>query len=346
MGRKVVMTADFAGIPSNREGYHKAGAEFSKIHCKDEDQLISAAREADAVICLGIQPYTRKVIEALGRCRLISCIGVGVDGVDVGFATERGVCISNVVDHCNDEIAEHTMGLLLLSARKLPRLDKAIRDGKYRSLAPRTPEILQILAGIPRVKGQTLGIIGFGRLGKAVAARAKCFGMRVIAHGRSTPDSVFDEHGVEKVDLDSLLRNSDYVSLHCSLTSENRRMLGAEQFEKMKPTAYFINTARGGLVDTPALYDALSRGLIAGAALDTVEPEPLSLDSPLFKLENVFFTPHCAGFSEESKIQLCRMPEEEVFRILSGEWPRNLFNPSVKPVFLARWPDFKAGQRG
>ena len=341
MSWKVVMTAEFAGIPCDRYAYQQSGAEFSKVQCKGEDQLIAAARNADAVICLGLQPYTRRVIESLERCRIISCIGVGVDGVDIAAATERGICVSNVVDHCNDEIAEHTLGLLLISARKLARLDKAIRDGKYSSLSPRTPEILQIFAGIPRVKGQTLGIVGFGRLGRATAAKARCLGMRVIASGRSTPASVYEESGVEKVDLDTLLRDSDYVSLHCSLTSENRRMIGAEQFKKMKPSAYFINTARGGLVDTQALCDALSRGVIAGAALDTVDPEPLSLDNPLFQLENVFFTPHCAGFSEESRVQLCRMPEEAVLRIFRAEWPLNLFNPEVKTRFLARWPDFK-----
>ena len=161
--------------------------------------------------------------------------------------------------------------------------------------------------------------------------------MRVITHDPYAPPAIAEELGVGLVDLDQLLRESDYVSVHAALTAETRHMLSSEQFKKMKPTAYLINAARGPLVDEAALYTALSEGHIAGAGLDVTDPEPPSLDNPLLKLDNVLFTAHSAYYSESSTSELLSRPVEEVVRVLTGEPPRKPLNPQVKEIFLQRW---------
>ncbi|MBA7684493.1 Glycerate dehydrogenase [subsurface metagenome] len=227
------------------------------------------------------------------------------------------------------------MALILACARKLVRLNRAVREGAWDSTVE--PEIRKIWPPMFQIKGQTLGIIGLGRIGRLIVPKAKGFGLRVIAFDPYIPPNVFSESGVESVTLDHLLSESDYITVHATLTKETRHLLGREQFRKMKPTAYLINCARGGFVDEEALYTALTNGYIAGAALDVVEGECLSLGHPLLKLENIIFTAHSAWYSEYSLTEIKRRAYENIGQVFRGEWPTWFVNPEVKEKFLERW---------
>ena len=195
----------------------------------------------------------------------------------------------------------------------------------------------EIWRGIVPIRGQTLGLIGFGQIARAVASKAKGFGLKILAHDPYVPAEVMEKMGVEAVELDRLLQASDFVSLHTALTAENRHMLGMQQFKLMKPTAYLINTGRGLLVDEEALYAALTQGDIAGAALDVIEVEPVKMDNPLLKLDNVVVTGHSGHYSDMAIANIRQRPAEDVSRIMSGEWPRGWINPEVELKFIARW---------
>jgi len=336
---KVVVTFYAPGIvPTYDELLTKLGAEVEKIFCATEEELISACSEADAAIALGIRItpgyiFSLKVIENLNKCRLIALTGIGYDNVDISAATEKGICVANVPYYCLEEVSDHAMALILACARKFYQLLPDIKSGKWSTQA----DYLSALKPLYRLSGQTLGLIGFGSIARTLVPKAKAFGFRIIAYAPHVPSILFKTFKVESVELDQLLKESDFVSMHTALTSENKHMMGLEQFKRMKPTAYFINTARGELVDEKALYTALSEGLIAGAGLDVLESEPPGLDNPLLKLSNVLITGHFAYYSEESREELFRWPWEEVARVLQGEWPQGLVNPQVKERFSVKW---------
>jgi D-3-phosphoglycerate dehydrogenase len=215
------------------------------------------------------------------------------------------------------------------------RLNKMVKTGGWRVF--HGPEMGEIWHGIAPIRGETLGLIGFGQIARAIVPKAKGFGLRILAYDPYVATEVMEKMGVEAVGLDQLLKESDFVSVHCALTNESRHMLGTEQFKLMKPTAYLINAARGQLVDEKALYAALIQGGIAGAGLDVTEVEPISLDNPLLKLDNVIFTGHSAHYSDISLAHARRKPVEDVSRIMAGKWPRGWVNPEVKAKFIARW---------
>lgn len=225
------------------------------------------------------------------------------------------------------------MALILACARKFCRLLPDVKSGKWST----QPDYLSALKPLHRLSGQTLGLIGFGNIARTLVPKAKVFGFRIIACAPHVPGKLFKTFRVESVGLDQLLEESDFVSMHTSLTPETRHMMGLPQFKRMKRTAYFINTARGELVDGTALYTALSEGLIAGAGLDVLESEPTRQDNPLLGLNNVLVTGHFAYYSRESREELFRWPWEEVARVLQGEWPQGLINAQVKEKFGARW---------
>ncbi len=339
MSFKVVVTFYAPGIvPTYDELLTKLGAEVEKTFCATEEELISACSEADAVIALGIRItpgyiFNLKVIENLNKCRLIALTGIGYDNVDISAATEKGICVANVPYYCLEDVSDHTMALILACARKFYQLLPDIKSGKWSTQA----DYLSALKPLHRLSGQTLGLIGFGNIARTLVPKARAFGFRIIAYAPHVPSILFETFKVESVKLDQLLEESDFVSMHTTLTSENKHMMGLPQFKKMKPTAYFINTARGELVDERALYTALSEGLIAGAGLDVLESEPPGLDNPLLKLSNVLITGHFAYYSEESREELFRWPWEEVARVLQGEWPQGLVNPQVKERFSVKW---------
>jgi len=334
---KVLLTVDYPGIPHDESVLTNVGAKFAKIPCKTEDELIATAKDADAIITIPLeQPFPRRVIEKLEKCRIISSPGIGYDGIDLEAATDHGICVTNTPDYCLEEVSDHAMALLLCCARKVYQQDKAVREGKWDSLE--RPKIrYDIWPPMFRIKGQTLGLMGFGRVPRTLTPKAQGFGMKVIAYDPYVPADVAAGMGVELVDFDRLLRESDYISIHSALTAETKHMMSLEQFKKMKKTAYLINTARGPLVDDAALYTALSEGMIAGAGLDVLEDEPPNLDNPLFTLDNVVITAHCAHYSDQSAIELRSRPVEEVARALKGELPINILNPKVKDLFLQKW---------
>jgi D-3-phosphoglycerate dehydrogenase len=335
MSFKVVMVVPDPLIPHSEEDYRRIGAEFVSQPCETEDEIIAAAHDADFVITFR-KPFTRKVIEKLDKCKMIFNVGTGYEAIDIAAATEHGICVTYPGGYCTDEVAEHAMALILACARKVTRLDRAVRGGKWESYARREIRF-QILPPMFPLKGQTLGLIGFGRISRSLVPRARGFELRVIAFDPYIPPGIFEDFDVEAVALDYLLENSDFVSLHAAFTPEARHMLGMEQFRRMKPTAYLINCARGEFIDEQALYTALAQGYIAGAALDVLQAGRIGPDHPLLQLENVIITPHTAWYSEQSVDKSRRRPYEEIVRMINGEWPRWLINPEVKDNFSRRW---------
>jgi D-3-phosphoglycerate dehydrogenase len=336
---RVVVTFYVPGVvPTYDELLIKLGAEVEKTFCATEQELIATCSEADAVIAVGVKltpgyVFSAKVIENLNKCRLIALTGIGYDNVDIAAATEKGICVANNPYYCLEEVSDHTMALILACARKFYKLLPDIKTGKWSTQA----DYLSALKPLHRLSGQTLGLIGFGNIARTLVPKARAFGFRIIVYSPHVPDVLLKTFDVKSVGLDQLLEESDFVSMHTSLTPETRHMMGLEQFKKMKRTSYFINTARGELVDETALYTALSQGLIAGAGLDVLESEPPSQDNPLLKLNNVLITGHFAYYSEESREELFRWPWEEVARVLQGQWPLGLISAQVKERFSAKW---------
>jgi D-3-phosphoglycerate dehydrogenase len=293
-------------------------AELVERACATEDEVIAAAAHADAVLTLD-EPFPASVIARLERCRVISRFGIGVDRVDVEAAVARGIVVANVPDYCIDEVSDHALGLLLALARRLPALDAAVRAGIWD-----TPSVA---AGVRRLRGQTLGLVGFGRLGRRMAEKAQALGLVVLAHDPGVEPAAVRAAGAEPVALEDLLARSDWISLHAPLTPATRHLLDAERLARVKRGAFLINTARGGLVDQTALVEALRDGRLAGAGLDVLEREPPAADDPLLALENVVVTSHAAFFSRESGAEARRAAVENVVRVLTGREPLHAVAP-------------------
>jgi D-3-phosphoglycerate dehydrogenase len=294
--------------------------EIVPIAAATQEQLIADAREADALITVGV-PITRRALDGMPKCRMIVTASVGYDAIDVEAATAVGVPVAHVPDFCTHEVANHTIMLLLAVTRKLIPLHNNLRAGKWDR---------SFLAGIPPLHGQTLGLIGFGRIGRAVATRARGFAMQVIAADPYVDRAVMAEHGARWVQLEDLLRQADCVSVHCLLNAKTRHLIGEREFRLMKPTAFFFNTARGKVVDEQALITALRERWIAGAGIDVFEQEPTEPANALLQFENVVITPHTAGHSDVSIVEARRGAAAEVARVLRGYWPKNLVNPEVR----------------
>jgi D-3-phosphoglycerate dehydrogenase len=310
--RAVITDADYPDVPQERAILEAIGAEVVWANLRTEDDLIASLAGAD-VLLTQYAPLTARVIDALDRCRGIVRYGVGFDTVDVPAATRRGIYVCNVPDYGTDEVSDHAITLLLTMARKVIQLAQGVQNGVW-SLEPIKP--------VWRLRSRTLGIVGLGRIGAMTAAKAQAFGIRVIAHDPLRPMAYFAERNVGRVELDDLLREADYVSVHAPLSDDTRHLIGERALGLMKPTALLVNTARGGLVDGEALAQALRSGQIAGAAIDVAETEPIPRDSPLLGLENCIITPHAAWYSDESSAALQRLAAEEAVRLLRGEPPR------------------------
>lgn len=341
--RKVVVNMSEQRV-RNEDIWPRVDAAYSFISCKTEDELIAATQDADAIVThIQPPPFTRRVIGCLRRCRLISNMATGYDNIDVEAATEQGICVASGGDWCSEEVSDHALALLFACARKVVRLDRALRD-KNRStrfekaISDRSIEaISEFVSPILPLKGQVLGIVGLGRIGRLMAPKARGIGLRVVTFDPYLPAEAFSELDVPSVTFEELLAQSDFVSLNCPLTAETRHMIGAEQLRAMKQTAYLINCARGELVDEGALYEALMEGSIAGAGLDALVHEPIALDDPLLTLENVVVTPHISFYSEQSRQGLVQTASENLVRIFSGEWPKWLVNPEVKDRFTEKF---------
>jgi D-3-phosphoglycerate dehydrogenase len=275
-----------------------------------------AMRTVDAVM-VTIQSVTAEMLADMQRCRIVSRLGTGLDAIDLDAATANGIHVTYVPDYSIDEVSNHAIGLLLAHARGLVPLIQSTRSGQWsnESIVPR-----------PRLKGQILGLLGFGRIGQATATKAQGLGLEVIVYDPYIPTQLATEWGVRLVDLDELLATSDYISLHSPLTEDNRSIINAQALARMKPTAYLINTARGPLIDEEALLHAVRTDQIAGAALDVLSVEPPAPDNPLLHEERIAITPHTAWYSEAAKVDVRMRGAEEVVRVLQGGAPRNPVN--------------------
>jgi D-3-phosphoglycerate dehydrogenase len=306
------------------------GAEIVEVAAADEEAFVQAARDADALYAKG-RRITRRIIEGLERCRVISLGTVGVDSVDVDAATARGIPVTNVPDTFIEEVAEHAMALILGTARRLVVQDRLVREGRWREGRP-------MLLQHPRLMGQTLGFVAFGHVARAVAVRARPFGLHLLAYDPYIEELVMSQHGVEPVGLPELLERSDIVSMHAPATADAHHMLREEHFRRMKRTALFVNTGRGPTVDEAALVKALQEGWIAGAGLDVLEEEPPAPENPLLRMDNVILTAHVASASSRFDPVRRRRVGQEIALVLSGRWPRSCVNPSVlERSALRRW---------
>lgn len=312
-----VLITDFAwnDLDVERTILARCGAELVVAPAHDAATLRAAVQDVDAIMtCWASLPA--EVIDAARQCRLIARLGIGLDNIDVACATARKIAVTNVPDYCLDEVAEHTLALLLAMARKVAYYHLATKQGRYD---------LQAELPIRRVAGQTLGLVGYGRIGSTVATKARALGLKILA----TTSSEKSLQGAEWRPLAELLAESDFVSLHLPLRPESHQLFDATRLALMKPTAVLINTARGGLIDHTALATALDEGRLAGAALDVQEPEPPDLSQPPLNHPRVIVTPHVAFASEEALSELRRRAAESVVAVLSGRRPHDLVNPNV-----------------
>jgi D-3-phosphoglycerate dehydrogenase len=322
MGQYKVVITDF-GMPDNdieAEELEKAGMgiDLVRLNARTPQELIPHVADADGLIVQWTQ-INNEVIDSLEKCKVISRYGIGVDMVDLAAAGKRGIMVCNSPDYCIEEVSTHTIAFLLMLNRHILVQHKFVQDGKWG--AGTTP------GGAPtRLSSQTLGVVGLGNIGRAVVERAKCLGLKVVGFDPYLSADKFAALGLPSLSLDDLLAQSDYVAIHCPLTDETRNLISTAQFAKMKPTAYLINMARGPIVDQPALYDALTNGAIAGAALDVLSKEPPEANDALLQLDNVLFTPHTSSWSSESSVQLRRSTARNVIDVLQGKPPRSVVN--------------------
>ena len=287
----------FEVLPGNRgENYWK------------EDALIRELEGCSAVVA-GSEPYTRRVLQSLPALRVIARTGVGFDAIDLQAADECGIVVTTTPGVNHHSVAEHTIALLMGVARGFPDLDQRVRNGRWKRIA------------YPRVMGCTLGLVGLGRIGQAVAWRARGLGLKVIACEPYPPRDFCQQHGIELVSLDELLARADYVSLHSPATAETKHLINARTLARMKPGSVLINTARGSLVDEAALAEALRSGHIRAAGLDVFEVEPLPVESPLTQMSNVMLAGHVAGLDIESQHDTLVMAGETICGLRRGEWP-------------------------
>jgi len=317
-----VLLTDYAwaDVELERRILTEAGAELIVAPSGDEETLttLAARHDVDAILTCWAT-VTARVIAAAPRCGHVARMGIGLDNIDVPYCTARGIPVTNVPDYCLTEVAEHTLALILAVGRKVAWYHAATKAGRYQ---------LQDGATLRRLAGQTVGIVGFGAIGRQVAAKAAALGFRLLAATRRPPDV----GGVEFVTLDELLAHSDYVTLHVPHTHETHHLLGSAQFARFRPTAYLINTARGGLVDHAALAEALAAGQLAGAALDVQSPEPPDLTQPPYNDPRVIVTPHAAFVSAESLVELRQRAARQVADRLVGGWPPHVVNLSSAPT--------------
>jgi len=321
------------GYDLEMEALGPLGAEIVEIPSGTEDEFVKAARDADALYAKG-RRITKPMIDGLTRCKVISLGSVGVDSVDVAAASARGIPVTNVPDTFIEEVADHAMMLILATFRRLIVQDRLVREGRWSEGRP-------MLYQYPRLMGQTLGLIAFGHVARAVATRARAFGLHMLAYDPYVEELVMSPYGVEPVSLPDLLKRSDIVSMHAPSTADAYHLMTADHFRSMKPTALFINTGRGATVDESALIKALQEGWIAGAGLDVLEQEPVAPTNPLLGMDNVILTAHVASASARFDQARLRRVGHEIALVLSGRWPRSCVNPSVLDKSgLARWQPY------
>jgi len=321
MSAYTVLVTDYAWPDLEIERQILAGIDAHLIVAEDgsAEAITRLAPQADAILTCWAQ-VPPPALDAATRCQIVSRYGIGLDNIPLQRATELGILVTNVPDFCLEEVSDHAMALLLAAARQIVPQAAASRAGHWQRETGRP---------IPRLRGQTLGLVGYGNSAQALVPKAQGFGLQIIAYTpRLTPGLL--ANGVEAVNrLDDLLGRADYISIHAPLTDETRGLLDETALRRMKPNAVLINTSRGAIIDEAALLQALTEGWIAGAALDVLMQEPPPADHPLLVLPNVIVTPHAAFYSEASIAELQRKAAENVVLVLQGRQPEQIVNRKV-----------------
>ncbi len=321
----VITDCDHGSIGEEKEEFGRIGAELILAQVKEEKDLIRACKEADGLINQYAR-LSRNVLEQLPKCKVLARYGVGVDSIDLKAATDFGIIVANVPDYCMDEVANQTIAMILTLIRKTAFFDRKVKSGEW-----------DFHQGIPiyRTSGKTLGLIGCGKIGLEVARRISAFCVRVIAF------DPYLEKAPEEVDLkefDTVLKESDFISIHCPLNDSTRHLIGEKEFKKMKKKPLLVNTSRGPIIDEKALIRALKEGDVSGAGLDVLETEPPDSQSPLLKMDNVVLSPHIGFYSEESISELKRRTAKNVADVLVGKWPGSVVNREVRGKTRASMP--------
>jgi D-3-phosphoglycerate dehydrogenase len=307
-----------------RKAIEAMGGELVLQAARSEDEIIQNCAGARIILSEGLSsPISRRVIENLDDCWALGRYGIGVDNIDVDAATDNGIIVFNVADYCVNEVADHAAALVLASARRVVTYDRQVRSGGWADPPPDPP--------LRRLDRLTLGLVGFGNIGRGMVPRLRGFGMRVIASDPFVDPAIASDLDVELTSLDQVMKESDFVSIHTFLNARTRHLIGAHEIGLMKPTAFLVNTSRGPVVDEEALIEALKERRIGGAALDVTVQEPLAPDSPLRSLDNVILTPHQAAASLEALADVHRGVIEAVSCLIQGYWPPFPFNPKVTP---------------
>jgi D-3-phosphoglycerate dehydrogenase len=325
-------TFDTSSIEQQSRAVKLAGGTVVRYEGQSTADLIQALREVDAAMVQGhgFDPAAFAYMGLHGRCKGLVSFGHGYDHLDLDAATANGVILANTASFGTEEVSNHTMMHFLVCARKFVLHDKQVRNGIWTR---------KTLAPMGHIAGQVFGIVGLGDIGRAVARKAKAFGLQVIAYDPYVASWDALEYGVEMVgSLDEVCRRSDYLSVHVYLNPETRYLIGRAQFAVMKPSAYLINCARGGVVDEAALIEALQQKRLAGAGLDVFEREPVDPANPLLAMDNVSVTNHYASYSEVAWERAQTQLGEEAVRIATGMWPMSLINPDVRHVVAPRAP--------
>lgn len=315
-----VLGARFGELNIEKKLLGLLGVELVEGSGQDEAESLALCQEAEVILCGGAPKIRGSTIKQLPNLKGIVRYGIGVDTIDLQEAARRGIFVANVPDYCIEEVATHALALILSWARKLPIAQKSTQSGKWE---------VGVLKPLKSPRDSILGLVGFGRIAQTLASMARRIGFQVYAMDPYVDKSVMMKKRVTPRRFDDLIRSSDFISLHLPLTSQSHHLIDARALRRMKPTAYLINTSRGGLIDEKALFQALKEGRIAGAALDVLEEEPWNVNSPLRALENLIVTPHSAWYTERAQTELRRKACAEVIRILRGKVPKNLVNREV-----------------
>lgn len=315
----VICDYEFANAEPEKEALkYVPGIELVPAHCTTEKEVLELTRDADGVLNQWSH-ITEKVIANMKNCKVIATYGIGVDKIDVAAATKKGIFVCNVPDYCIEEVSNHALAMILALSRQFFPLDRLIRDGKY--------GFMYLDNKLYRLAGQTVGLLGFGKIPRVLAKKLQtAFDMKILAYDPYISEKDAEAFGVTKCDIETLMRESDFVSVHVPLTNETRHMIDEKALRLMKPTAYLVNAGRGAIVDENALYKVLKEKAIAGAAIDVFEVEPIRPGDPLLELDNVFVTPHSAWHTFESALDLQTGAAAEVARVLRGEMPRSAVN--------------------
>ena len=307
----VVTDSPFPSLDPAKKALEEANAEVVQAPSSSEEDIIKAAENADAIL-VTYAKLNENILRSLKNCKAIGRFGIGVDNIDLKVAGELGISVNYVPDYCLDEVSDQAMAMIISMARKIPQSNKLVQSGRWEM-----PAVVPMY----RLRGKTVGLIGFGNIPRLMTPKAQAFGFNVIAADPYAPKELFEKYGVESVSMDELYERSDFISVHAPLLPETKGLVNKDAFKKMKDTAIIVNTARGPLINEKDLIEALDKNEIGGAGLDVVETEPLPKDSPLIGRDNVILAPHTAFYSVEALEELQTKAASDVARVLNGEEP-------------------------